>query len=37
MDWDVEYTDRFEEWWDELSEDEQESVAAACTTSTYGH
>ena len=24
--WDVEYTDHFEEWWDELSAEEQESV-----------
>ncbi len=28
MSWDVEYTDQFEEWWEGLSEDEQESVAA---------
>jgi len=27
MKWDVEYTDEFEDWWDELSEAEQESVA----------
>jgi hypothetical protein len=26
--WEVEYTDTFESWWDELSEEEQESVAA---------
>ena len=28
MTWDVEFTDEFEQWWDELDEDEQESVAA---------
>ncbi len=28
MAWDVEYTDEFENWWNELSEDEQESVTA---------
>lgn len=28
MAWEVEYTDTFESWWDELSEEEQESVAA---------
>ena len=28
MEWEVEYTDEFEEWWDGLSEDEQEDVAA---------
>ena len=27
--WEVEYTDEFERWWNELSEDEQESVAAS--------
>ena len=27
MDWVVEYTDEFEEWWDELSEEEQDSIA----------
>jgi hypothetical protein len=26
--WEVEYTDEFEEWWNELDEAEQESVAA---------
>ena len=26
--WDVEVTDDFEEWWDELSEDEQVAIAA---------
>jgi hypothetical protein len=25
--WEVEYTDQFGEWWDSLSEDDQESVA----------
>jgi hypothetical protein len=28
MSWDVEYSDQFGEWWSELTEDEQESVAA---------
>ena len=28
MEWGVEYTDEFENWWDGLDEDEQESVAA---------
>lgn len=28
MNWEVEYTDEFEEWWELLSEDEQDSVAA---------
>ncbi len=27
MAWDVEYTEPFEEWWDNLDESEQESVA----------
>ena len=27
MGWDVEYTDQFEEWWDGLSEEEQDSMA----------
>ena len=27
--WDVEYTDKFGTWWDELTEDEQERIAAA--------
>jgi hypothetical protein len=27
--WDVEYTDTFGSWWDELTEDEQERIAAA--------
>jgi hypothetical protein len=27
--WDAEYTDNFESWWGELTEDEQERVAAA--------
>jgi hypothetical protein len=26
VEWEVEYTDAFEEWWDSLDEDEQESV-----------
>jgi hypothetical protein len=25
--WDVEYTDEFEEWWETLSEDEQNAIA----------
>jgi len=28
MEWEVEYTDEFGEWWDSLSESEQEDVAA---------
>ena len=28
MGWEVEYTDEFETWWEALSEDEQESIAA---------
>jgi len=28
MGWEVEYTDEFEDWWVELIEDEQDSVAA---------
>ena len=31
MEWEVEYTDEFEEWWDGLSEAEQEDVAAYVT------
>jgi hypothetical protein len=27
--WEVEYTDEFEVWWDELSEDDQERIRAA--------
>lgn len=27
--WDVEYTDEFGRWWDGLSEDEQEDIAAS--------
>jgi hypothetical protein len=27
--WDVEYTDEFGDWWDTLSEDEQESLAVS--------
>ena len=29
MSWNVEYTDQFGEWWDQLSEAEQESIAAS--------
>ena len=29
MKWDVEYTDEFEEWWESLSESEQEDVSAS--------
>jgi hypothetical protein len=29
MEWDVEHTEEFEEWWETLSVDEQESVAAS--------
>ncbi len=29
MNWEVEYTDEFERWWQDLSEDEQISVAAS--------
>lgn len=29
MKWDVEYTGEFEEWWDSLSESEQEDVSAS--------
>jgi hypothetical protein len=29
MAWEVEYTDQFGEWWDHLSEEEQEAVTAA--------
>jgi len=29
MGWDVEYTDEFGHWWADLSEEEQESVAAS--------
>lgn len=29
MVWEVEYTDEFERWWDDLSEPEQESIAAS--------
>ncbi len=28
MEWEVEYTDEFEEWWDSLDEEEQISVDA---------
>ncbi|MGA2222933.1 MAG: type II toxin-antitoxin system RelE/ParE family toxin [Syntrophobacteraceae bacterium] len=29
MEWDVEYTDEFGEWWDSLTDGEQESVRAS--------
>ena len=29
MNWDIEYTDEFGQWWDTLSEPEQESLAAS--------
>jgi hypothetical protein len=29
MTWEVEYTDQFGEWWDNLAEEEQEAVTAA--------
>jgi hypothetical protein len=29
--WNVEYTDEFEDWWNGLTEDEQEDVAAVVT------
>ena len=29
MGWEVEFTDEFEKWWESLSEDQQESVAAS--------
>ncbi len=28
MEWEVEYTDEFEEWWNSLSEEEQEGINA---------
>ncbi|MEW5916231.1 MAG: type II toxin-antitoxin system RelE/ParE family toxin [Gemmatimonadota bacterium] len=31
MAWDVEYTDQFGEWWESLTEDEQDSVAVGVT------
>ena len=31
MEWTVEFTDEFEQWWDELSEDEQVDVNAKAT------
>jgi hypothetical protein len=27
--WEVEFTDQFEEWWNELSEEDQEKITAA--------
>lgn len=32
MPWEVEYTNQFEEWWDSLSEDQQERVRFAVET-----
>ena len=29
MPWEVEFTDQFAEWWDELAEEEQDAVTAA--------
>ena len=29
MNWDIEYTDEFEEWWDTLSANEQESITVS--------
>ena len=29
MNWEIEYTDEFEEWWDTLSAEEQESIAVS--------
>ena len=29
LSWEVEYTDEFEEWWEELSEEEQEAIDVA--------
>jgi hypothetical protein len=29
MAWEVEYTDQFGEWWDDLTEGQQESITAA--------
>ena len=29
MTWEVEYTDEFGAWWEELTEDEQESIDAS--------
>lgn len=29
MTWEIEYTDEFGDWWSDLTEDEQESVAAS--------
>ncbi|QXZ14208.1 hypothetical protein KVQ82_29850 [Pseudomonas sp. AO-1] len=29
MNWDIEYTDEFGNWWEELTESEQSSVAAS--------
>jgi hypothetical protein len=31
VEWEIEYTDEFEEWWDGLNEAEQEDVAAYVT------
>jgi hypothetical protein len=32
MSWEVEYTDEFEVWWNDLSEDDQDKVTAAVET-----
>jgi hypothetical protein len=29
MNWEVEYTDEFEDWWSSLTEEEQEEIAAS--------
>ena len=29
MNWEVEYTDEFENWWETLSESEQEDISAS--------
>ena len=31
MEWEIEFTNEFEEWWNNLDEDEQESVVASVT------
>ena len=31
MEWEIEFTNEFEQWWNNLDEDEQESVAASVT------
>ena len=38
MSWDVEFTDEFEAWWDALTREEQESIAASVGLgSKHGH